>query len=87
MDGRSDLSRMKRDDTKARQGKELLFVNRFARPDSDAAARRHRDAKKQKNFIYSAAGALATDSPNGTVQRRKSFLVLFFKKEPLSFFY
>jgi hypothetical protein len=36
--------------------------------------------KKQKNFIYSGAGALAAGSPNGTVQRRKSFLVLFFKK-------
>jgi hypothetical protein len=43
------------------------------------------DKAKQKNFIYSVAVTLAAGSPNGTAQRRKSFLVLFFKKEPLSF--
>jgi hypothetical protein len=67
----------------ASESKELLFVNHIARPDSDFAALSHRDAKKQKNFINSPAGALAPASPYGTIQRNKSFLVLFFKKEPL----
>jgi hypothetical protein len=47
----------------------LLFVNK----------------KKQKNFFRFARLPFATGRENGTVQRSKSFLVLFFKKEPLSF--
>jgi hypothetical protein len=39
--------------------------------------------KKQKNFVYAGAVLFATVSPNGTVQRRKSFLLLFFKKAVL----
>jgi hypothetical protein len=60
---------MRFDDSKVRRGKALLFVNK----------------KKQKNFIDSGARALAKISPTGSVLRRKSFLVLFFKKEQLSF--
>jgi hypothetical protein len=40
----------------------LLFVNHFARPDSDFATLSHRDAKKQKNFFYSGAGDVAAGS-------------------------
>jgi hypothetical protein len=58
----------------------LLFVNHLARPDSDAAARHHRDAKKQKNFNYFALVPFVTASPNGTDPRSKSFLVTFFQK-------
>jgi hypothetical protein len=39
--------------------------------------------KKQKNFDYAGAVTFATATSKGTVQRSKSFLVLFFKKEPL----
>jgi hypothetical protein len=42
--------------------------------------------KKQKNFIYSAAGALATASPNSTAAANKSFFGSFCsQKELLSF--
>ena len=39
------------------------------------------EKKKQKAFVTAVA-----DSPAAYTQGNKSFLVLFFKKEPLSFF-
>jgi hypothetical protein len=68
---------------KASIKKALLFVNLLARPDSDVATRRHRDAKTQKNFDHSGAVPLAPARLSTSVQKSKRFLVLFFKKEPL----
>jgi hypothetical protein len=69
--------------SKTSEKEALLFVNHMTRPDSDFATLSHRDAKKQKNFFYSGAGDFATARLSGTDGATKSFLVLFFKKEPL----
>jgi hypothetical protein len=48
----------------------LLFVNHFARPDSDFAALSHRDAKKQKNFMNLARGRVAHLASNRRADKR-----------------